>query len=174
MGLKNSLRNTQAVLLFSVILSGCGGGAATTTTPTGAATLQTSAAVAATPSPFTSTAAPQASAAAAPAPTATPQSQSANPTPTAGGSVQAKGVATVHWEAPQYNENGSKLTDLAGYRIHYGLDQKDLQKIVSVGPQIHDVQIEELSPGIWYFAVVAVNKAGIESEMSDIKWKKIG
>lgn len=80
----------------------------------------------------------------------------------------------MHWQAPQYNENGSKLTDLAGYRVHYGRDQGKLDLKISVGPRINDVVIEELSAGIWYFGVVAINKQGLESDMSDVKWKEIG
>jgi len=169
MGLNRFLRNTQAVLLFCVILSGCGGGEATVATPVSTAAPPTSAAAAPNPSPTTSPTGSPNPTTAAPV----PQARTAAPA-TGRAQSQTKGEANVHWEAPQYNENGSKLTDLAGYRVHYGRDQRALNLKVSVGPKNTDVAIEELSPGIWYFAVVAFNKQGMESDMSDVKWKEIG
>jgi len=81
----------------------------------------------------------------------------------------------VSWEAPAYNTNGTALTDLAGYRIYYGSSPKDLTHtvhIATVGLQTY--VIENLEPGTWYFAVMAVASNGGESALSNIVSKTIG
>ncbi|MBV9724804.1 MAG: fibronectin type III domain-containing protein [Gammaproteobacteria bacterium] len=93
------------------------------------------------------------------------------PTPSATGGL---GSATISWEAPTSNSNGSPLTDLAGYRIYYGSSPKGLSQTVqirSVGLQTY--VIENLEPGTWYFAVKSVATNGVESRLSDVVAKTI-
>ena len=40
------------------------------------------------------------------------------------------GSATLSWEAPTTNTNGTALTDLAGYRIYYGPSAEQLDQSV--------------------------------------------
>jgi len=83
-------------------------------------------------------------------------------------------AATVSWEAPTSNTNGTPLTDLAGYRIYYGSSPEDFShtvKISTVGLQTY--VIDDLDPGTWYFAVRAVAANGSESTLSDIAVKTI-
>lgn len=83
-------------------------------------------------------------------------------------------AATLSWEAPTANTNGTALTDLSGYRIYYGASPKDLSQTVqisNVGLQTY--VIDNLEPGTWYFAVMAVAANGGESTLSDVVAKTI-
>ena len=84
------------------------------------------------------------------------------------------GAATLSWEAPTTNTNGSALTDLAGYRIYYGLSRSDLNETVGVNTTgMQTYVIENLGPGTWYFAIKAVTSSGLESALSEIVSKTI-
>ena len=86
----------------------------------------------------------------------------------------ASRTATVSWEAPTTNNNGTPLTDLAGYRIYYGSSPENLShsvKISTVGLQTY--VIDDLEAGTWYFAVRAVAANGTESALSDVAAKTI-
>ena len=75
----------------------------------------------------------------------------------------ASGVASLRWESPPSKLDGSPLDDLAGYRILYGRNSEDLDHSVLISdPTITSYEIASLAPGIWYFAVVAVNSSGLE------------
>jgi len=83
-------------------------------------------------------------------------------------------TATVSWDAPTTNNNGTPLTDLAGYRIYYGSSPENLShsvQISTVGLQTY--VIDDLEPGTWYFAVRAVAANGTESTLSDVAAKTI-
>jgi hypothetical protein len=83
-------------------------------------------------------------------------------------------TATISWEAPTTNTNGTPLTDLAGYRIYYGSSAGDLShtvQISTVGLQTY--VIDGLEPGTWYFAVMALASNGTESALSDVAIKTI-
>jgi hypothetical protein len=93
------------------------------------------------------------------------------PPPSASGSA---GSATLSWDAPTTNTNGTALTDLAGYRIYYGSSPEHLDHSVhisTVGLQTY--VIDSLEPGDWYFAVMALAANGTESRLSDVVQKTI-
>ena len=84
------------------------------------------------------------------------------------------GNATLSWDAPTSNNNGTPLRDLAGYRIYYGSSPEHLSHTVhikTVGLQTY--VIEDLGPGTWYFAVRSVAGDGAESNLSDVVAKTI-
>jgi hypothetical protein len=84
------------------------------------------------------------------------------------------GVASLQWELPPSKTDGSPLDDLAGYRILYGHDSADLDKSVLIGdPAITSYEFSTLGPGIWYFAVVAVNSGGLEGPPTTLASKSI-
>jgi len=88
---------------------------------------------------------------------------------------KGSGTAMLSWQAPTTNTDGAALTDLAGYRIYYGMNADDLTQTVqltSVGLQTY--VIEDLGSGAWYFAVKAVTGTGVESALSDVVSKTIG
>lgn len=86
----------------------------------------------------------------------------------------ANGVATVSWVPPTQNTDGSALTDLAGYRIVYGMSPTSLGQQIQI-PTVGSTSysISNLSPGTYYFAVKAYNLAGAESSLSNITAKTL-
>jgi len=76
----------------------------------------------------------------------------------------ATSSATLSWTVPSQNDDGSPLTDLAGYRIYYGMDSGDLnQRLDITSPATTSIEIAALSSGVWYFTMTSVNGAGTES-----------
>jgi Fibronectin type III domain len=74
---------------------------------------------------------------------------------------------TINWTPPTENTNGSALTNLAGYNIHYGTSSGSLTKTISISnPGIATYVVSNLTAGKYYFAVAAVNSAGTESPLS--------
>jgi hypothetical protein len=85
------------------------------------------------------------------------------------------GSARLKWKAPSHNEDGSKVRNLAGFRIYYGQDPSNLANRVEIpAPNIKKATIEELTEGTWYFAVTAYTTSGLESDFSTIASKTIG
>jgi hypothetical protein len=83
--------------------------------------------------------------------------------------------ASLSWSAPTHNEDGSPLTDLAGYRIHYGTSASNLNKRFEVGnPATTSTMVQNLTPGTWFFAISAYAQTGAESSRSAIVSKVIG
>lgn len=83
------------------------------------------------------------------------------------------GIATLSWGAPTTNTDGSMLTDLAGYRIHYGVTRDNLSTIIEVGNST-SYQINNLIAGdTYYFAVTAYTTTGVESAYSNEVSKRI-
>jgi Putative Ig domain len=91
-------------------------------------------------------------------------------------SVAAIGVgsATVSWVVPTHNTDGSSLADLTGFTIRYGRSATALtESVIVTNPSISSYVVENLGSGAWYFAVVAVNSAGLESAGSNVASKTI-
>jgi hypothetical protein len=83
--------------------------------------------------------------------------------------------ASLSWSAPTENEDGSPLTDLAGYRIYYGTSPSDLSKRIDVGnPATTSTVVQTLTPGTWFFAISAYTQTGVESARSQVASKVIG
>jgi len=79
------------------------------------------------------------------------------------------GSATLSWAVPTVNTNGSPLTNLSGYVIRYGTNAGALSSQISVGsPTATSAEIENLTPGTWYFEVAAMNTANVESPFSGV------
>lgn len=84
------------------------------------------------------------------------------------------GSATLSWTAPTQNSDGSSLNNLAGFQVKYGRDESNLDQTVNLdNPSINRYVVENLSSGTWYFAVVAVNSAGVPSRLSDTASKTV-
>jgi hypothetical protein len=76
----------------------------------------------------------------------------------------ATGNATLSWSRPSENTNGTPLTDLAGYVVRYGTSAAALSAQIQVGsPETTGLEINNLSPGKWFFEVAAINTARMES-----------
>jgi hypothetical protein len=86
----------------------------------------------------------------------------------------ATGSATLSWLPPTTNTDGNTLTNLAGYRIHYGTNLASLADSVTIAnPGIATYVIGNLSSGKWYFSVTAFNASNVESNFSNIASKTI-
>jgi hypothetical protein len=86
----------------------------------------------------------------------------------------ANGSASVSWDAPTENTNGSPLTDLAGFRIYYGTSSNNLSQTAQVSnPTVTTFVVNNLSAGTWFFGVKAYNAAGAESDFSNLASKTI-
>lgn len=84
------------------------------------------------------------------------------------------GTATISWMPPTENTDGTALTDLAGYRIHYGTDPANLDLVAVIdSPGLTSYMIENLGPGRWYFGVTSVTSDGAESALSNLASKTI-
>jgi hypothetical protein len=80
--------------------------------------------------------------------------------------VATNGVS-VAWTPPTQNADGSTLTDLSGYKIHYGAVSGDYTGSVSVNSAgITRYELDTLPKGKSYIAMTAVNAAGAESDFS--------
>ncbi len=74
---------------------------------------------------------------------------------------------TLSWVRPTRNVDGTQLSNLTGYRIHYGKVSGQYDYSVSIGsPSITSATIENLAPVRWYFAVTAVTSSGTQSDFS--------
>ncbi|HMH27540.1 MAG TPA: fibronectin type III domain-containing protein [Steroidobacteraceae bacterium] len=77
-------------------------------------------------------------------------------------------TATVSWEAPTTNTDGTPVTPLSGYTIYYGNSPSALSHSIPASATATSYEITGLAPGTWYFAVAADAKVGTKSAMSNI------
>jgi len=84
-------------------------------------------------------------------------------------STPATGSATLSWSPPTENEDGSPLTDLAGYKIYYGTSPGVYETVISIdNPGIATYVVENLNTNTtYYFTMTSVNMLGIESAYSN-------
>jgi len=80
---------------------------------------------------------------------------------------QTTGSATLSWQPPTSNTDGSPLTNLAGYVVRYGTapNALDIQVRIENAGLVTYV-VSDLAPATWYFQVVAYNSVGVESSPS--------
>jgi hypothetical protein len=84
------------------------------------------------------------------------------------------GVASLSWNQPTQNTDGTPLTDLAGYRVYHGLSANALNDVVELtGGNSTSHSFNALSSGTHYFAVSAFNSAGVESALSGVGSKLV-
>jgi hypothetical protein len=82
---------------------------------------------------------------------------------------QQIGAASLTWEPPTTNTDGSALTNLAGYRIVYGASPTQLTQTIQVANAgMSSYVVENLAPGTYYFALRAYTTNGAESADSNV------
>lgn len=80
---------------------------------------------------------------------------------------RSNGSATLAWTPPTQNVDGTALTNLKGYQIHYGMQAGEYDQTVTVNNAgVSSYVIENLAPGTYHFAISAITTSGAESEMS--------
>jgi hypothetical protein len=90
------------------------------------------------------------------------------------GTSSSVSSVTLTWVAPTDNTNGSPLTDLAGYHIHYGTSPDNLTQVIELaGTGTTEFELSGLAHGTYYFAVTAYTSMGTESAESDMGYKTI-
>ncbi len=94
-------------------------------------------------------------------------------TVTADAAGSAARTATVTWSPPVENTDGSPLTNLAGYVLFYGTGFPVPFRAIFVDASATELEIQNLSPGNWYFQMQAVNTEGMQSELSPMVVKNI-
>ncbi len=92
---------------------------------------------------------------------------------TSAGTVTIEGLVPgkvqLSWRAPSFNTDGTALGDLAGYRIRHGSNPFILENHIDLpNPSLDSIELNEFPPGPQWFAVTAVNSAGVESGRSNI------
>lgn len=84
------------------------------------------------------------------------------------------GAADVNWLPPTSKEDGTVLTNLAGFRIYYGTSSSALEQMIDVAnPGLTSYVIENLAAATWHFGVRAYTTDGVESALSNIASKTI-
>jgi len=74
--------------------------------------------------------------------------------------------ASLSWNAPSTNSNGTPITDLAGYKLYVGNASRSYQQKLDMG-KVTNYAVANLADGsTYYFAVTAYNSAGVESPYS--------
>lgn len=91
------------------------------------------------------------------------------PPPSSGGS----GSATLSWQPPTTNTNGSTIKNLAGYSIYYGTSTNNYTSVKVANPGLTSYTVSDLPAGAYSFAVVAYNSAGEASQYSSVVTKTI-
>ncbi len=81
-------------------------------------------------------------------------------------------LVTLSWDASVTNTDGSALSDLAGYTVHYGTAPGSYSGKVNVG-LLTTCSLSGLAPGTYFFTVTAYNKAGTESGYSNEASKSV-
>jgi hypothetical protein len=84
------------------------------------------------------------------------------------------GSATLAWNTPTRNSDGTTLTDLTSFKVYYGTSSTALTKISSINdPSARGTTLGSLTPATWYFNVHSVNSKGVESADSNTASKTI-
>lgn len=79
----------------------------------------------------------------------------------------ATASTTLSWTAPTQNEDGSVLTDLAGYKLYYGQSSGSYtNQIVIDNASITTYMVDNLTPTTYFFAAKSFNTSGVESRFS--------
>jgi hypothetical protein len=65
---------------------------------------------------------------------------------------------------PQFNTDGTPLTDISGFRISWGTNPTNLTESVTVsGAGVTSSVVSGLAPGTYYFAVATLDSTGTAS-----------
>lgn len=88
------------------------------------------------------------------------------PTP---GQLVGSGSAsfTLSWTPPTTNTDGSALTNLAGYRVRFGLNSGDYTDVIELDSAgLSRYVVDSVATDTYFVVMTAVNAAGIESDYS--------
>ncbi len=78
----------------------------------------------------------------------------------------SQGTATLAWNPPSTNADGTPLTGLAGFKVYYGTQSGTYPNVIDVGNRTRYV-LNNLPSGTYYFVVTAYDTSGTESGFSN-------
>jgi hypothetical protein len=79
----------------------------------------------------------------------------------------ATAAVTLSWSAPTENTDGTALSNLQGYNVHYGTSSGTYTQTIKVANAgVTTYVVQSLPAGTYYFAVSAYNSAGADSGLS--------
>jgi hypothetical protein len=86
----------------------------------------------------------------------------------------AVGSATLSWQPPTQNTDGTPLTNLAGFKVYWGTSPGNYTSSVTINnPGLATYVVGNLTPNTYHFTVTAINSAGTESAFSNPASKTI-
>ena len=78
------------------------------------------------------------------------------------------GAITLAWFAPEQNTDGSYISDLAGYRIYYGMESGRYDRMIEIANVgLTSYVIDDLRPGTYFVAATAFNQSRAQSDYSN-------
>jgi hypothetical protein len=81
----------------------------------------------------------------------------------------SNGTVTLDWTPPTENTDGTVLSNLKGYRVHYGTSANNLtQSVELANAGLTSYVVSNLSSGTWYFGMSAYSTTGAESSLSGV------
>jgi hypothetical protein len=86
----------------------------------------------------------------------------------------SNGSAALTWTPVTKDTNGTPITNLAGYQVHYGTSANAMNTVVVLAnASLTNYLVSNLSSGTWYFGVTAYTTTGMQSALSNIGQKTI-
>ena len=84
------------------------------------------------------------------------------------------GSVTLTWTPPTENDDGTPLTDLAGYKLYWGTTPGVYTDSVTLdNPGLTSYVVEGLAPGTYEFVATSYNASGVESVYSNPATKTV-
>ncbi len=79
------------------------------------------------------------------------------------------GSVTLTWQAPQFNVDGTPVTDLTSYDLYWGatLGGPYPNSVEILDPAATSYVVNNLTAGNWYFVITATNSIAVESDFSN-------
>jgi hypothetical protein len=81
--------------------------------------------------------------------------------------VQVLGSASIAWQAPSHNVDGTAIQGLSGYRIHVGNVSGSYSQTISLNNPSALTTTLDLVPGEYFIALSVIDSAGNESALSN-------
>jgi hypothetical protein len=82
-------------------------------------------------------------------------------------SVEVVGAASIAWQQPAYNLDGTSVQGLRAVRIHVGTTSGEYTQVIEVSDLSRNQTELDLPPGEYFIAMSAVDLDGTESALSD-------
>jgi hypothetical protein len=77
--------------------------------------------------------------------------------------------ALLLWVPPTQNNDGSPLTNLAGYKIYWATSPGPYPNSITLTQAgLTSYRVESLTPNTYFFVITAMNSAGVESALSNV------